>query len=76
MKLQKEKQLTTNSTNKKNDKTNLLSDKNREIILSQTTHPSLNNHSFEEPASNSTWPLASSVAGPRGQLTLSYSLIL
>jgi len=69
MKLQIEKQLTTNSTNKENDKTNLPSDKNREIILSQTTRPSLNNYNFEEAASNSTWLLASSVVGPRGQLT-------
>jgi len=54
---------------KYNDTTILLSDKNREIILSQTIRPSLNNNNFEETASNSTWPLASSVVGSRGQLT-------
>jgi len=54
---------------KYNDTTILLSDKNREIILSQTTRPLLNNNNFKEAASNPTWPLASSVVGPRGQLT-------
>jgi len=38
-------------------------------MLSQTTRPSLNNYNFKEAASNSTWPLASRVVGPRGQLT-------